>query len=71
MVTNSRISKTKRNSNRGISSEPMKSKDVPKLSPERIHIARIFKAHIDRAVEELGVSYDVTLQGRYDKTPMP
>ena len=48
----------------------MKPKDVPKLSPERIRIARIFKAHIDKAVEELGVGYEVTLQGRFDKTPM-
>ena len=48
----------------------MKPKDVPKLSPERIHIARIFKAHIDKAVEELGVGYDVTLQGRFDRTPI-
>jgi hypothetical protein len=29
-----------------------------------------FKTHIDRAIEELGVGYDVTLQGRYDKKPI-
>ena len=39
--------------------EPMKPKDVAKLSPERGRIAKIFKAHIDKAVEELGVGYDV------------
>jgi len=48
----------------------MKLEDITKLSPERIRIAKIFKAHIDRAVEELGVGYDVTLQGRFDKTPI-
>jgi hypothetical protein len=48
----------------------MNPKDVAKLSPERQRIAKIFKTHIDRAVEELGVGYEVTLQGRYDKTPI-
>ena len=33
-------------------------------------IAKIFKAHIDRAVEKLGVGYDVSIQGRFDKTPI-
>jgi hypothetical protein len=48
----------------------MNTKDVAKLSPERVRIAKIFKSHIDRAVEELGVGYDVTLQGRFGKTPI-
>jgi hypothetical protein len=30
--------------------EALKPKDVAKLSPERIHIAKIFKAHIDKAI---------------------
>jgi hypothetical protein len=40
------------------------------LSPERVRIARIFKTHIEKAIEELGVGYKVTLQGRFDKTPI-
>jgi hypothetical protein len=48
----------------------MNPKDVAELSPERLRIAKIFKSHIDKAVEELGAGYDVTLQGRFDKTPM-
>ena len=47
---------------------PRNPKDVAKLSPERIRIAKIFKTHIDKAVEELGLGYDVSLQGRFDKT---
>jgi len=50
--------------------EPMNPKDVAKLSPERVRIARIFKTHIEKAIEELGVGYKVTLQGRFDKTPI-
>lgn len=50
--------------------EPVNPKDVAKLSPERIRIAKIFKTHIDKAIEELGVGYDVTLQGRFDKSPI-
>jgi hypothetical protein len=40
------------------------------VSPERIRIAKVLKAHIEKAIDELGVSYDVTLQGRFDKTPI-
>lgn len=47
----------------------MNPKDVAKLPPERVRIARIFKSHIDRAVEELGIGHDVSFQGRFDKTP--
>jgi hypothetical protein len=48
----------------------MNPKDLTKISPERQRIAKIFKTHIDKAIEELGVGYDVTLQGRFDKTPI-
>jgi hypothetical protein len=40
------------------------------ISPERQRIAKIFKTHIDKAIEELGVGYNVTLQGKFDKTPI-
>jgi hypothetical protein len=50
--------------------KPMNLKDYANLSPERIRIARVFKRHIDDAVEELGVGYEVSLQGRFDKTPI-
>lgn len=40
------------------------------ISSERQRIAKIFKTHIERAIEELGVGYNVTLQGRFDKTPI-
>jgi hypothetical protein len=39
------------------------------LPPKRIRIGKIFNIHIDKAVEELGAGYDVTVQGRFDKTP--
>jgi hypothetical protein len=29
-----------------------------------------FKTHIEEAIEELGVGYNVTLQGRFDETPI-
>lgn len=48
----------------------MQPEDLVKLSPERVQIARLFKKYIDKAIEELGVGYDVTLQGRFDKTPI-
>lgn len=50
--------------------EPLKSEDITRISPERRRIAKIFKTHVDKAIEELGVDYDVTLQGRFDKTPI-
>ena len=40
------------------------------ISPERQRIARIFKTLIDRAILELGEGYEVTLQGKFDKTPI-
>jgi hypothetical protein len=44
--------------------------DISKISPERIKIAKIFKKYIERAIDDLGPGYDVTLQGRFDKTPI-
>ena len=44
--------------------EPVKTNS---LSPERAHIAKIFKVHIGKTIfEELRMGYDVTLQGRFD-----
>jgi len=50
--------------------KPAKLGNIESLSPERIRIARVFKVHIEKAIDELGVGYDVTLQGRFDKTPI-
>jgi len=50
--------------------KPEKSIDLSSISPERQRVAKIFKMHIEKAIEELGVGYDVTLQGRFDKTPI-
>jgi hypothetical protein len=44
--------------------------DVSTISPERRRIAKIFKTHIETAIEELGIGYNVTLEGRFDKTPI-
>ena len=49
---------------------PWKPVDISKISPERIKIAKIFKTHIERAINELYPGYDVTLRGRFDKTPI-
>jgi hypothetical protein len=40
------------------------------ISPERQPIAKIFKTHIGKAVLELGAGYSVTLQGKFDETPI-
>jgi NAD-dependent SIR2 family protein deacetylase len=50
--------------------KPLKANDIGSISPERRRIAKIFKTNIDRAIEELGVGYEVTLQGAFDKTPI-
>lgn len=50
--------------------KPTKSVDVTSLSPERRHIAKVFKKYIEKAIEEIGVGYEVTLQGRFDTTPI-
>ena len=39
-------------------------------SPERQHIAKVFKTHIEKAILELVVGYNVTLQGKFDETPI-
>jgi len=36
--------------------------------PERGSVLSFFKTHVDRVVEELGIGYDVTIQGRFNKT---
>jgi hypothetical protein len=48
----------------------MNLKDLDKISPERRFIAKVFKKHIENAIAEIGTDYDVTLQGRFDKTPI-
>jgi hypothetical protein len=44
--------------------------DISSLSPERKRIAKIFYTHIKSAIDELGHGYTVTVQGRFDKTPI-
>jgi len=48
----------------------LNAKEVAALSPERQHIAKVFKKHIDAAVAELGIGYEASLQGKFDKTPI-
>jgi hypothetical protein len=48
----------------------LKPVDVSSISPERRRIVKIFKTHIEKVIEELGVGYNVTLQERFDKTPI-
>jgi hypothetical protein len=50
--------------------KPQKPIDLSSISPERRRIAKIFKTHIDKAIEELGIGYNVTLQGRFDIKPI-
>jgi len=50
--------------------KPLKPVDVASISPERRRIAKIFKTHIEKAIEELDAGYKVTLQGRFDETPI-
>ena len=50
--------------------KPLKPVDVSSISPERCRIAKIFKTHIEKAIEELDAGYNVTLQGRFDETPI-
>lgn len=50
--------------------KPTNSVDITKISPERQRVARIFKAHIEKAIDELGSGYNVTLQGKFDRTPI-
>ena len=46
-----------------------KTIDVDSISPERKRIAKIFKRHIESAIDELGFGYNVSLQGIFDATP--
>jgi predicted kinase len=50
--------------------KPVKPIDIDSISPERRRIAKIFKAHIEKAINELGAGYSVTLQGKFDATPI-
>jgi hypothetical protein len=40
------------------------------ITPERERIGRIFKEHIEKAIDELGPGYTVDLQGHFDATPI-
>jgi len=40
------------------------------MTPERKRIARIFKMHIEDAIDESGPGYKVDLQGNYFDTPI-
>jgi hypothetical protein len=40
------------------------------ITPERQRIARIFKDHIEKAINELGLGYTVDLQGNFYDTPI-
>ncbi|MDH5788056.1 MAG: hypothetical protein OEZ40_07190 [Candidatus Bathyarchaeota archaeon] len=44
--------------------------DIDSLSPERRRIAKIFKTHIEKAIDKLGPGYTITLQGKFDTTPL-
>jgi len=45
-------------------------KKLESISPERIRIAKIFKTHIEKAIDELGPGYIVDVQGFFDTTPI-
>ena len=45
-------------------------KKLPFITPERRRIAKIFKTHVEKAVEELGLGYTVDLQGNFKATPI-
>jgi hypothetical protein len=50
--------------------KPLNAKEVASISPERQRIAKIFKKHFENAIAELGIGYEVTLQGSFAKTPI-
>jgi hypothetical protein len=50
--------------------KPINPVDITKISPERQRVARIFKKHIEKAIEELGSGYNVTLQGKFEGKPI-
>jgi hypothetical protein len=45
-------------------------KKLESITPERRHIAKIFKTHIEKAIDELGPGYTVDLQGNFCDTPI-
>jgi hypothetical protein len=40
------------------------------ITPERQRIAKIFKTHIENAIDDLGSGYTVDLQGNFNTTPI-
>jgi hypothetical protein len=49
---------------------PFKPVDVDSISPERRRIAGIFHTHIEKAIEELGFSYQARVGGGFDAAPI-
>jgi len=45
-------------------------KKLESVTLERERIAKIFKTHIENAIDELGPGYTVDLQGSFDTTPI-
>jgi hypothetical protein len=45
-------------------------KKIESLTAERQRIAKIFKSHVEKAIDELGPGYTVDLQGNYHDTPI-
>jgi len=45
-------------------------KRLESITPERQRIAKIFKTHVEKAVDELGPGYTVDLQGNFYDTPI-
>jgi hypothetical protein len=45
-------------------------KESESITPERQRIAKTFKNHIEKAVDELGPGYTVDLQGNFYDTPI-
>jgi hypothetical protein len=45
-------------------------KKLESVTLERERIAKIFKTHIENAIDELGPGYTVDLQGNFDATPI-
>jgi hypothetical protein len=45
-------------------------KELEHITPERRRIAKVFKAHIENAINELGPGYTVDLQGNFYDTPI-
>ena len=45
-------------------------KKLESITPERKRIAKIFKTHVETAIDELGPGYTVSLQGNFNDTPI-